>query len=393
MTIEATDITMKAISGGLLTQPDSTPDPFESLIVDATNAPINQAIISNEFTPTGVDSFASSIITVDVGSYSLNGNPFTSVAGIWNAGDGVRLQNTSSGMIVTAVNQICTIGGVSGTFTITTSGGSMAFTEIFNDPIEDANFASRGWYDGTTKTLSNDGAFPGSTQSIEFKWLLGSLTPVNGGAMRLQFTATDNIYLSYYVKYLSTWQGSGVNFHPHEFHFLTNLASNFSGLSDTNMTAYVHQTALKMRLSIQDSQNIDEDNIGEDLRLTTENRSVAGCNSGAPPGPVIGDCFGIEFDHKNEFLVDGAGLISVDVWHKVEAFFKMNTISGSIGQTDGIFRCWLDGVLEIEKTDLILRTNQNATMEWNQFIIAPFIGVGSPIEQTFLIDDITLGVE
>ncbi len=67
--------------------------------------------------------------------------------------------------------------------TLAKISGSMAFTEIFKEPIEDSNFSSRGWYDNTTMALSNDGAIPGSTQSIEYKWLLGNTVPENGGAM------------------------------------------------------------------------------------------------------------------------------------------------------------------------------------------------------------------
>ena len=280
--------------------------------------------------------------------------------------------------------------------TLAKISGSMAFTEIFKEPIEDSNFSSRGWYDNTTMALSNDGAIPGSTQSIEYKWLLGNTVPENGGAMRLKFTPTDNIYLSYYVKYLSGWQGSGGSFHPHEFHFLTDLAADFEGFSDTDLTCYVEQTGLQPKLLMQDAQNIDEASIGVDLRLTSENRAVAGCNSGAPPDPDgIGDCFGSAGDHKNQRVFSGTGSISLNVWHRVEAFFKMNTISGSVGQADGILRYWLDGVLEIDRTDVIIRTNENATMKYEQFAIAPFMNVsdGSPIEQTFLVDEIILGVE
>ena len=85
--------------------------------------------------------------------------------------------------------------------------------------------------------------------------------------------------------------------------------------------------------------------------------------------------------------------MSVNVWHKIEAFFKMNTISGSVGQPDGIIRHWLDGVLQIEHTDVIMRTNENATMQWEQLILAPYIGDGSPITQTMWVDELTVGTE
>ena len=90
---------------------------------------------------------------------------------------------------------------------------------IFNDSIEDNNFTRRGWIDNTTQTLSNDGATPSSTQSIDWTWQAGQTKPPNGGSMRYNLTETDNIYISYDVKYLSGWVGSGVPYHPHTLWF------------------------------------------------------------------------------------------------------------------------------------------------------------------------------
>ena len=59
---------------------------------------------------------------------------------------------------------------------------SMPVEVIFNESIEDNNFASRGWYDNTNLVLSNDGAIPGSTQSIEYQYNQGATSPTNGGA-------------------------------------------------------------------------------------------------------------------------------------------------------------------------------------------------------------------
>jgi len=50
---------------------------------------------------------------------------------------------------------------------------------------------------------------------------------------------------------------------------------------------------------------------------------------------------------------------------------------------------YYDGVKIIEYTDLIIRTNQHATMKFNQFLIAPWID-SSPADQTMWIDDLTV---
>ncbi len=279
---------------------------------------------------------------------------------------------------------------------------SMEIIEIFHDPVENQDWENRGWYDGAdaggTLPLVNDGAIGGSTKSIECAFAQGADTGTNCSTFRLLFAPTDNIYIRYYVKFSTNWVGSGVSFHPHEFYFLSDIAPDFGSLGNSDLTTYVEQNGLIPRLALQDSLNIDEAQIGVDLRLTSENRAVAGCNSGPIFDDEIGgNCFLNGLTHRNTFHIDSdfPSPMLVDQWYKVEAFFKMNSISGSIGQADGIMRFWLNGVLHIDKTDAIIRTNENATMKFKQLIWAPFIGDGSPsvADQSVFYDDITLGIE
>jgi hypothetical protein len=45
----------------------------------------------------------------------------------------------------------------------------------------------------------------------------------------------------------------------------------------------------------------------------------------------------------------------------------------------------------IDRRDVLLRTGANASMQFNQFVIAPYIGDGSPVAQSMWIDDLTVG--
>jgi len=77
---------------------------------------------------------------------------------------------------------------------------------------------------------------------------------------------------------------------------------------------------------------------------------------------------------------DGSNQISTGVWHRIEAFMKLNTFTGSVGNNDGIFRYWLDGSLEVEATNIMMRDGApNTDMLINHFAIAPYIGPGSPV--------------
>jgi hypothetical protein len=74
----------------------------------------------------------------------------------------------------------------------------------------------------------------------------------------------------------------------------------------------------------------------------------------------------------------------------LEAYFQLNSIQNGKGVVDGIVRYWVDGQIVIEHTNVLLRTGAHASMQFNQFLIAPYIGVGSPVDQTMWVDNLTV---
>jgi len=268
---------------------------------------------------------------------------------------------------------------------------------LFQESFDDANFVTRGWYDGTNLRLSTTEHIPGSLSSAEFHFALGATKPDSGGAIRKKITPTDSVYMSYHVKYSAGWQGSNKPYHPHEFLFLTNLEGDWDGLAYTHLTAYVEQNEGEPLLAIQDGQNIDETQVGVDLTGITENRGVAGCN-GDSDGYGVGDCYSAGSVHWNGklwragalYFQDTPGSFYKNDWHFIEAYFKLNSIVNGKGVADGVMQYWYDGVLIINHSNVVMRTGQYPSMMFNQFIIAPWIGDGSPVDQTFWVDDLTV---
>ena len=78
-------------------------------------------------------------------------------------------------------------------------------------------------------------------------------------------------------------------------------------------------------------------------------------------------------------------------WHHIEAVFKLNSIVDGKGVADGLAQCWYNGQSVIDKRSVLFRTAVQADMKFNQLIIAPYIGDGSPIDQTFWVDDLAVG--
>jgi hypothetical protein len=269
------------------------------------------------------------------------------------------------------------------------TGGTVLTTEDF----EDASVAARGWYDNTTPAITNVEHHSG-TGALQMAFAAGGNKPVKGGALRHKFTPTDRVFLRYWVKYSSNWVGAG-----HEFHFVTNLDGDWIGPSATHLTTYVehiNKNGLIPRLQIQDALNIDTTMINVDLTGVTEQRAAGGCNGNSDR--YVTHCYqisGIWYNQKGwnaaqPAFTDTPGPGYKNAWHKIEAYFQLNSIQNGKGLNDGIAQYWFDDQLLIDHQDVLFRTAANPTMKFDQFLIAPWIGAGSTIAQTMWVDDVVI---
>ncbi|WP_428385138.1 polysaccharide lyase family 7 protein [Nevskia ramosa] len=96
---------------------DTTPNAFS--FAPTANAPIGSLQTSAAITVSGINTGAP--ISVTGGSYSLNGQPFTSAAGTVNNGDSVSVQQTASSSFSTTTTAVLKIGTVSGSYAVTTA--------------------------------------------------------------------------------------------------------------------------------------------------------------------------------------------------------------------------------------------------------------------------------
>ncbi|MBI5236569.1 MAG: hypothetical protein HY886_10030 [Deltaproteobacteria bacterium] len=294
--------------------------------------------------------------------------------------------------------------------TLALAAQSGARTVFFQESFEDADFSGRLWYDNTKLSLASNGRAPSSKRAAEFKFLKGAKTPLSGGAMRKKFPPSNSVYVSCWVRYSSNWEGSNKPYHPHEFLILTNLDGDWTGPAYTHLTAYIEQNEGMPLLGLQDGRNIDTARLKQDLRGITENRAVSGCN-GAPPEErastiscyKVGNVYwngrdwragGAPGSHGGKaYFQDTPGPFYKGDWHFVEAYFKLNSIVNGKAASDGVLRYWFDGEPVIDRDNVVLRTGALPQMKFNQFHIAPWIGDGSPVEQSFWIDDLTVADE
>lgn len=285
-----------------------------------------------------------------------------------------------------------------------------------SETFEDGNLSGRGWYDfGSTARLitPNNPALPASSRAMEFAWSIGASVPSPIAGMRRGFTPTPSVYIRYYVRYSANWVGSRVNYHPHEFLLMTNLSGAYQPPAISNLTAYVEHVYRESAgggvpvLLLQDSSNIPNASQNtrpdESLVNQTETRAVNGCNGDLGGGRS--DCYWGGDQWRNSkgweapgaFFQDTPGPRYKNNWHRVEAYFQLNTIGSVNGQSrglaNGVVRYWFDGELIIESTDVVMRTARHPNMQFNQLFIGPYIGVGSSVNQSMQIDDLVIATE
>jgi hypothetical protein len=329
--------------------------------------------------------------TITGGSQTTNASGIAAV-GSWTLGSAGTntLTATVSGSGITG-------NPVTFTATATGSGGG---TVLFQEDFENANLGSRGWYDlpsGGIQSITTTEHIPGSTASLQINFNQGGVTPSPPVATRHLFTASNTVYLRYWVKYSSNWVGSGHSYHPHEFYFLTSEDPQYVGPAYTHLTVYVetnYQNGGYAVLSTQDAVNIDATRVNQDLTGVTESRAVSGCNGNSDGTSTT--CYqdagkwynGKTWKSAQAVFQPNPGAGYKGDWHQVEVYFQLNSIQNGIGQLDGVAQYWFDGQLVIDRHNVLFRTGAHPTMQFNQFLIGPYIGDGSPVAQQMWVDNL-----
>jgi hypothetical protein len=268
---------------------------------------------------------------------------------------------------------------------------------LFEEPFEDAKWEARGWYDGPRMEITPDEHVPDSEHSCLWHWAkAGDISPVGRGA-RVHLKPVTGVTLSFDMKHSGNWTWTGVNWHPHEFHFVTTEDPEYVGPAYTHLTFYIEVVNGKPRIAIQDGRNIDEQRVGQNLVGITENRSVAGCN-GDSDGHGEGTCYpqggvhwnGKSWDADEVYFSDEKGPRYKGDWHHVKVSLQLNSIKDGIGQADGVIRYWYDSQLIIDHSDVVFRTGRHPDMKINQFLMTPYFGPGVPHEQSIWIDNLRI---
>ena len=189
---------------------------------------------------------------------------------------------------------------------------------------------------------------------------------------------------------------------------MTDADDPYVGPANSRLTTYVEHVGGTPQLALQDSLNVDPAcvllngdqvvgcNGDFDSYRFTEQRSVAACNGLL--GPLDGrDCYDTGFGYYSlrfwsaevRAFGDAPPWDKTD-WHEVHAYFRLNEIVDGIGVPDGQMRYWVDGEELIALDGVLLRTGAYPDMRFDQFLISPYIGDGSPVDQTMWVDELQI---
>ncbi|MGZ4787554.1 MAG: Ig-like domain-containing protein [Terriglobales bacterium] len=397
-------VTGVAVGSATITATSSGKTGTSSITVTASPPPA-PVVTTVTVAPTSASVIAGATTTLQATVKDQNGNVMTGQTVTWTTSNAAAATVSASGVVTGAAAGSATItatsSGKMGTSAITVTAPSGGGTILFQENFEDTNLASRGWYDNATAVLSTTEHIAGSNSSAQYRFLPGASTPTVGGAQRHKFTPSNSFYVSYYVKYSANWVGSNLPYHPHEFYAMSTLDGDFAGPSQNFLTVYVEQNYLnggRPRVAMQDNLSVNTTlgALPNNLIATTENRSTGGCN-GVIEVNMPSECFNNGSFWYNDKQLTGPVMFQPSPgpgykndWNFVEAYFQLNTIVGGIGQADGVIQYWFNGALVIDRHDVLFRTGAHPTLQFSQFLIAPYIGDGSPVDQSMFVDNLRL---
>ena len=333
------------------------------------------------------------------------GNVMTGQTIVWSTSNGAAATVNANGVVTGVAAGSATItatcSGKTGSSAVTLTTPSSGGTLLFEEDFEDTNLASRSWYDNTGVVLSTAEHISGSTSSAQYRFLQGATIPTSGNAQRHKFTPTGSVYISFYAKYSANWVGSQQTYHPHEFYVMSTLDGDYDGPAFAYMTLYLehsYQNGGKPVMMMQDNKSINTTSgpLPNNLIGSTENRSTAGCNGLAESNMSITSCYNAPPWANAKGMMGpvafqpNPGTGYKNNWNFVEAYYQLNTIVNGIGQADGVMQYWFNGTLVIDRHDILYRTGQHPTIQFSQFLIAPYIGDGSPVDQSMFIDNLRI---
>jgi len=250
---------------------------------------------------------------------------------------------------------------------------------------------------------------------FEYRFTPGAYRPTNGsgtasalGSLRAQFSQTPEIYVKYKFKSSTNYVGNGLGTYADHWVYLeTDADSAWAGLANTHLTAYMeHEYNNILTMSFQDAKNLDldgdgqnDDQIGTDLTANFSQGAAHGghgnfTNAGTgvscyfSGSSSIGNLNVRWWEQSISSFADGQ-------WHEVMYRVKMNTLTGSTINQDGILQMWIDDFDSpvFTATNVVIKKGWYTSQFFNQVVLGPYLSGQNDLsaDQVIWIDDFFVG--
>ena len=275
-------------------------------------------------------------------------------------------------------------------------------TLLFSESFENTSWAARGWWDDGSSGNAVIASGGQSGNALTWTWAAEADTPTGWGTMRNRLSsAASEFIIEYYVRFTAGWRGSGLDWHPHLIHMMSTEDGDYSGMSSANSDLYfeVHTGtsspySIVPRTSHQDELRVNISNgaVPNDLVSTTETRSANHCNTPYTLSAATAyDCYSHSGNYYSaNHWVSSDVTIPADEWTKVTAYVKRNTFTDGVGNFDGVMKVWVGDNLAISSEQVLYAAGSYQDTAWDKVVLAPYIGSGSPIEQTMRLDELSI---
>ena len=276
---------------------------------------------------------------------------------------------------------------------------NLLFSESFESTINNTN----GWIDGYLADIVSGGI---SGNAARFSWEQGATQPTNVNTVRKDIGSNNEVYVTYWMKFDSSWRGSGQTYHPHLLMLRGNQDYN-TGIYGGPAYAYMNQYmevisdttspyAIRPSWSQQDGKRVNT-SYGTppiDISNTTETRSAGSCNGIKSTGyqgnyNVCYNISGSSWWSSIGWLSDSVS-VPFNTWVKFAYSMKLNTVTNGIANADGRLRIWMNDTEILKQENVIYRTGFYGTNTFRQFMIAPYIGDGAPVAETMYLDELKI---
>ena len=87
-------------------------------------------------------------------------------------------------------------------------------------------------------------------------------------------------------------------------------------------------------------------------------------------------------------FIAALAIVAYDLYVELQHHRGLTRGTTGYPEPEPVAQYWFNGTLVIDRHDLLFRTGAHPNINFHQFLITPYIGDGSPVDQYMWVDDL-----